>query len=205
MFFLRVIVGCGLAASLAIEAKATEGAGGRYIPGGFAVPGAGVVPPAPGVYWAPTGYWKEGELAVVGMNYWSFSPTIGVTRLIPEHGIDLSAKFGIDINTENRDTDYYSGAMAHLDLAATKSVTDNLSFGAIAGFLYQFEDDDSAFANARADGFRGESIAIGPLIKYKAKFSEDFEVDFSLSWAHEVHTENRMEGDAVFFSMGGKF
>lgn len=153
---------------------------------------------------APTGEWEEGEIAFVGLNYWTFTPAIGFTRLIPEHGLDLSAKLGVDINTRNPTTDYYSGAMAHLDLAVTKSVTENFSIGAMAGFLYQFEDDDSAFADAR-DGFKGRSIAVGPFVKYKAKFGEKTEVDFGLKWSHEVEVENRMKGDAIFFDMTGKF
>jgi hypothetical protein len=153
---------------------------------------------------APTGVWEEGELAFVGLNYWTFTPAIGFTQLFPEHGIDLSAKLGVDINTENPDTDYYSGAMAHLDLSATKNVTENFSLGAFAGFLYQIEDDESAFADAR-DGFRGESIAVGPLVKYKAKFSETTEVDFTLRWSHELEVENRMKGNAIFFDIAGKF
>jgi hypothetical protein len=152
---------------------------------------------------APTGEWEEGEIAFVGLNYWTFSPAVGFTHITAD-GWDFSAKFGIDVNTENEDTDYYSGAMAHLDLAVTKSVTENLQLGIIAGVLHQFEDDDSAFADTR-DGFKGRSVAIGPLIKYKAKFSEEREVDFSLSWAHELEVENRMEGDAVFFNVSGKF
>jgi hypothetical protein len=153
--------------------------------------------------YAPTGEWEERQLAFIGLNYWTFSPAVGFTH-ITKDGWDFSGKFGIDINTENEDTDYYSGAMAHLDIAVTKSVTEKFQLGAIAGVLYQFEDDDSAFADAR-DGFKGRSIAVGPLMKYKAKFDEDTEVDFSLSWAHELDVENRMEGDAVFFSASGKF
>ncbi|MER9401494.1 transporter [Mesorhizobium sp. M0615] len=153
---------------------------------------------------APTGEWKEGDLAFIGMNYWTFTPAIGFTYLIPQHGLDLSAKFGVDINTKNQDTDYYSGAMAHLDLSVTKAVTENLSVGAIAGFLDQIEDDRSTFADAHG-GFRGSSIAVGPLVKYKAKFRERTEVDLTLRWAHEVEVEHRMKGDAVFFDMSGKF
>jgi hypothetical protein len=130
---------------------------------------------------------------------------VAFTYLVPEHGLDFSANFGVDINTRNPDTDYYSGAMAHLDLAVTKNLTESFAIGAIAGFLYQFEDDDSDFANARADGFKGESIAVGPLVSYKAKFGENTEIDFRLKWAHEVEVENRMKGDAIFFDVTGKF
>ncbi|WP_157866040.1 SphA family protein [Mesorhizobium japonicum] len=153
---------------------------------------------------APTGEWKQGDLAFIGLNYWTFSPAIGFTYLIPEHGLDLSAKFGVDINTKNHDTNYYSGATAHLDLSVTKNVTESLSVGGIAGFLDQIEDDRGTFADTH-DGFRGRSIAVGPLVKYKAKFGESTEVDFTLRWAHEVEVKNRMKGDAVMFDIAGKF
>ena len=153
---------------------------------------------------APTGEWENGSLAFIGLNYWTFSPAVGFTYLIPEHGLDLSGKFGVDINTENPDTNYYSGAIAHLDLAVTKDVTENLAIGAIAGFLYQFEDDRGTFPDAH-DGFKGRSTAIGPLVTYSAKFGEDTEIDFSLKWAHEVEVKNRMKGNAIFFDISGTF
>ncbi|MET2825442.1 transporter [Mesorhizobium shangrilense] len=90
---------------------------------------------------APTGEWKNGDLAFIGLNYWTFTPAIGFTRLVPEYGLDLSAKLGIDINTKNNDTDYYSGAVAHLDLAVAKNLSENFSVGGLAGFLYQIQDD----------------------------------------------------------------
>ncbi|RVC69050.1 hypothetical protein EN759_09495 [Mesorhizobium sp. M00.F.Ca.ET.038.03.1.1] len=152
---------------------------------------------------APTGLWDKGRLVFLGLNYWTFTPAVGFTRLFPEQGLDFSAKFGVDINTRNEDTDYYSGAMAHLDLALTKNITKNFSVGAIAGFLYQFQDDDSTFADAH-DGFKGRSIAIGPLVSYKAEFGKT-EVNLTLRWAHELEVKNRMKGDAVVFDISGKF
>jgi hypothetical protein len=112
---------------------------------------------------APTGQWEDGRIVFVGLNYWTFTPAVAYTHLWHEQGIDFSANFGIDINTTNPDTDYYSGAMAHLDLSLTRKLTENLSIGAIGGVLYQFEDDGSAFADAH-DGFKGQSVAIGPLV-----------------------------------------
>ena len=153
---------------------------------------------------APTGAWEEGRLAFVGLNYWTFTPAVAYTHLWHEQGIDFSANFGIDINTRNPDTDYLSGAMAHLDLSLTKNITENLSIGAIGGVLYQFQDDDSAFADAH-NGFKGQSIAIGPLISYKAKWGESTEIDLTFKWSHELDVKNRMEGDALVFQLSGKF
>lgn len=153
---------------------------------------------------APTGEWENGSLVFIGLNYWTFTPAVAYTHLWHEQGLDFSANFGVDINTTNPDTDYYSGAMAHLDLSLTKSVTENLSLGVIGGGLYQFQDDDSAFADAH-DGFKGRSVALGPLVSYKAKFGENTEVDMTFKWSHELDVKNRMEGDALVFQLSGKF
>ncbi|MFC5066918.1 SphA family protein [Flaviflagellibacter deserti] len=152
---------------------------------------------------APTGNYDPDKIAFVGMNYWSFTPYVAATHIDAAHGIDYSAKFGIDFNTTNPDTDYYSGAMAHLDVAITKSLTERFSAGIFTGVLYQIEDDDSTFADL-VGGFKGRSVAVGPVLKYKAKI-DDAEVDFSFSWAPEVHVENRLKGDAFYFNMSGKF
>lgn len=94
--------------------------------------------------------------------------------------------------------------MAHLDLSLTKNITENFALGVIGGVLYQVEDDDSEFADAH-DGFKGRSVAIGPLVSYKAKFGEGKEVDLTFKWSHELDVKNRMEGDALVFQLSGKF
>ena len=155
---------------------------------------------------APTGEWTEGSLAFIGLNYWTFSPMVGFTYLVPDHGLDFSAKFGIDINTEKSRHRLTTAARWRISIVSvTKNVTPRISPSARSpAFSYQFEDDDSAFADTQADGFQGKSIAIGPLVSYKAKFGET-EIDFRLKWAHEVEVEHRMKGDAVFFDITGKF
>jgi hypothetical protein len=55
---------------------------------------------------APNGAWENGDIASIGLNYWTFTPAIAFTYLVPEHGLDLSASLGVDINTKNTDTDY---------------------------------------------------------------------------------------------------
>jgi len=75
--------------------------------------------------------------------------------------------------------------------------------GTSPGFLQQFEGDRGTFPDAH-DGFKGRSIAVGPLITYKAKFGET-DIDFRLKWAHEVEVENHVRGDAIFVDIIGVF
>lgn len=153
--------------------------------------------------YAPTGFWRKDNIAIIGLNYWTFTPAIGFTRIWAEEGIDFSMKAGIDINTTNRATDYYSGAMAHFDASLTKNLTENFALGVFGGVLWQVEDDVGGLAE-RLDGFRGRQLTVGPLLKYKAKFDKA-EVDFTLSWAPEFYTKNRLTGNAVFLNASGKF
>lgn len=152
---------------------------------------------------APTGKWEEGALDNIGMNYWTFSPTLAYTHLDTERSLDFSVTAGIDLNTENTDTDYHSGAMAHVDALILKGFTKRFSAGLFGSILYQVEDDSGGLAD-RLDGFKGRSFAIGPILKYTAG-PEDNPISFSLNWAPEFGVKNRPKGNAVYFSIAGKF
>jgi hypothetical protein len=153
--------------------------------------------------YAPTGEYDVGSLAIVGLGYWTFSPTLAYTYLEPTLGLDFSVKGGIDINLEHEETDYYSGALAHVDVSLTKNLTPEFGLGVFGSVLYQVEDDECRFCD-QLDGFKGRSYAVGPLLKYTAK-SATTEINLSLSWAHELEVEKRLKGDAVYFNMSGKF
>ncbi len=87
---------------------------------------------------APTGPYKFGSLANIGMNYWTFTPTLAYTYLNPALGLDVSANLGIDFNTTNEKTNYHSGAMLHFDSAVTKSIgTSGLGLGVLFAVLSQ--------------------------------------------------------------------
>ncbi|WP_161992761.1 SphA family protein [Aureimonas leprariae] len=152
---------------------------------------------------APTGKWEEGALDNIGLNYWSFSPTVAYTYLDVPHGLDLSLNAGIDINTKDRDTDYYSGALAHLDAVAMKTFTERFSAGIFGSVLYQVESDEGGIAD-RLGGFKGRSYSVGPMVKFDFGPKEK-PIAVSLSWAPEFGVENRTEGNAVYLSVAGKF
>ena len=164
LFFSRGAASLLLSAALAVAAvlttpdlsTATEAAMGRHLPGAFAAPTVGVVPP-PGMYWSantiyykgstgadlqvPVAAWEEGALDNVGMNYWTFSPTLAFTHLDMTHGLDLSFIAGVDINTENPDTDYLSGALAHLDASLMKAFGEQFAVGILGAGVRRKEPD----------------------------------------------------------------
>jgi hypothetical protein len=153
---------------------------------------------------APTGPYKVGSLANIGMNYWTFTPTVAYTYLDPHLGIDVSGSLGIDFNTPNESTNYQSGTLLHLDTSVTKSIgTTGLSLGLLGSMLYQIGDDSGGLA-ARLGGFRGQAFAVGPVASYAFKLGR-METNSSLRWAPEFAVEKRLSGHAVYLSFSGRF
>lgn len=153
--------------------------------------------------YAPTGVWEKGALANIGLNYWTFSPTLAYTHLEPALGLDFSVAAGLDINTENTATDYTSGMMAHVDASLSKKFENNVGIGVFASALLQVTKDTGRLAD-RLDGFEGRSYAIGPMLTYAAG-SKESPVNFSLTWAPEFGVKNRLEGNAIYFNASGAF
>ncbi len=152
---------------------------------------------------APTGPYRKGALANIGMNYWTFSPTVAYTYLDAEEGLDISGTLGLDLNTWNNTTNYRSGAMAHLDVSAIKNVAGQFGIGLFGSVLYQVADDQGTLAD-RLDGFRGRSFAIGPIARYSTKIG-GASVSMSANWAPEFGVKNRLEGNAFYLNLTAKF
>jgi hypothetical protein len=153
--------------------------------------------------WAPTGDYDVDRLANTGLNYWTFTPTLAYTYLDRRIGLDVSANAGLDFNTRNPKTDYHSGTLFHLDVAATKNVTPELGLGLIFSMLYQIEDDSGGLAR-RLGGFRGQSFAVGPIARYAFRLGRS-EFNATLSWAPEFAVRNRTQGHAFLFTLAGAF
>lgn len=153
---------------------------------------------------APTGSYRNGALDNIGMNYWTFSPTLSYTYFNPTRGVDFSVVAGIDFNTKNPDTDYTSGALAHIDASLMQYLNKKFAIGVLGAVLYQIQDDKGGLAD-QLDGFRGRSFSVGPIVKYTAG-SEKNPINISLSWAPEFGQRNRIKnGNGVYLSISGAF
>ncbi len=138
----------------------------------------------------PTGEYDEDDFASIGRNYWNFEPIIAVTYLT-EGGLELTAKFMYDFNTENTATDYTSGQEFHFDYAVGYQI-GSWKAGA-QGYVYrQITDDDGPGADAN-DGNKGQAFAVGPAVKYD--FASGGFVEFK--YVKEFEVENRPEGDKL--------
>jgi hypothetical protein len=145
----------------------------------------------------PTGPYSSSNLANVGLNHWSFQPTIGYHYLDPQ-GLEIGTTARLIFNTENESTDYRTGTEFVWDYAIGWNF-DKWRVGAVGYYLQQLTDDKGP--RAAADGHRGKGFAIGPSITYT--FNPAMQI--SASWQHDIVAENRSQGDTIWLNFATKF
>jgi hypothetical protein len=149
--------------------------------------------------YAPTGRYEVGELANLGLNYWTFDPSAGVTYSNEETGFSFSVLSGITINTENEDTKYRSGSVLHVEASAQQhfKLGDGLLGIGANGFVYEQITDDSG-AGALLGGFRGRTAGVGPVVSYIRPLGATT-LMLEARWLPELTSKRRLEGDYFWF------
>lgn len=153
-----------------------------------------------GVY-VPTGDYEQGQLANLGKNYWTFEPSVFVSWLSSKIGTEVSAFAGYDVSTENQDTDYQSGEVAHLDTTVAQHLP---FFGGFIGvganaFYYKQITGDSGDGAVLGD-FKGQTMGVGPVLSYATKIGKAKTTDLvmELKWLPESDVDGRLEGDIIW-------
>ncbi|RDI97754.1 transporter [Dyella solisilvae] len=148
--------------------------------------------------YAPTGDYKTGQLANPSLNNWTFSPTVGYTQLFQEGSLEWSTTTAVDFYTKNNATDYQNGAVFRIDSLLMKRFPTGWGVGAVGGWIYQLEKDSGPTADL-LNGFKGRSLALGPMVNYMKKW-QGGQVEFSLRWLHEFDVKNRLKGNPALLS-----
>jgi hypothetical protein len=145
----------------------------------------------------PTGDYDVDNLINRGLNYWSFDTNFALTYLNEESGRDFSFNIGHIYNTENDDTDYQSGRELHLDIVFNQFLSESFAVGLHGYYLDQITGDSGR--GALLGDFKAESAGIGPALLWARKFGKQ-DVSIVAKWLHELHAENRLEGDHIYIS-----
>ncbi|MET0815835.1 MAG: transporter [Pseudoxanthomonas sp.] len=153
--------------------------------------------------YAPTGDYEEGRLANPSLNNWTYSPTVGYTQLFQQGTLEWSSTAAVDFYTENDATDYQNGAVFRVDSLLVKRFHNGWGLGGIGGWIEQIEDDDGPTAD-RLNGFRGHSLALGPLVTYAKKW-DGGQIEFSARWLKEFNVKNRFEGEPFMLTATVQF
>jgi len=143
--------------------------------------------------YAPTGSYDPGRLANVSLNTWTFSPTVGYTQLFQQGTLEWSTTTAVDFYTRNDDTDYQNGAVFRIDTLLVKRFASGWGLGGVGGWIEQIDKDSGPTAD-KLNGFKGRSLALGPMVNYLKKW-QGGQVEFSARWLHEFDVKNRLEGN----------
>jgi hypothetical protein len=145
--------------------------------------------------YAPTGAYKVGELANVGLNYWTVDPTISVSYNGSKNGLNAAIFAGVTFNSENGATNYRSGSAIHVEGSVQQLFPVGkglLGLGANAWAFEQITDDSGV--GASLGPFRGSSIGVGPVVSYVLPLGSATAV-IEARWLPEIETRNRVKGD----------
>lgn len=147
----------------------------------------------------PTGRYDKQDMANIGRNYWTFEPVVAFTHASPKGGLEASVKLMYDFNTRNKATDYTTGQEFHADFALAYTV-GKWTAGADGYYYVQVTDDKQYGLKVGDDGFKGEALAFGPVVRYQAG-----KVPVWFQWQHEVMAHNRTQGDRFWIKAAFRF
>ena len=148
---------------------------------------------------APTGRYNKNDMANIGRHYWTFEPVVAFTHAKPEGGVEASVKLMYDFNTRNTATDYKTGQEFHTDFALGYKVGKWTA--GMDGYYYRQVTDDTQYGVKVGDnGYKGEALALGPVVRYQAGT-----VPIWFQWQHEVMAHNRTQGDRFWIKAALQF
>jgi hypothetical protein len=153
-----------------------------------------------GIY-APTGKYDKTELANVGLNYWTFEPTLSFSYLSSKIGLEVSAFAAMDFNTNNSDVDYQSGDVLHLDLTLAEHLPlfDYGIIGVGVNAFYWKQVTGDSGSGAVLGAFEGRTQGIGPVLSYVSPKFCGHQIVAEAKWLPEIDVHNRLSGDYVWF------
>ena len=141
----------------------------------------------------PSGAYAANRIANTGMNTYAFLPYLSTTWF-PRRDWEISTTTLFELNSPNHATHYHSGAVAVLDYLIGYSITPRVQLGLQGTLLKQFTDDTQDGMKVASDGFRGQSVAIGPQLRYMWGPASGVVVKFQ----HEFAVRNRPQGEKLW-------
>jgi hypothetical protein len=157
--------------------------------------------------YAPTGEYNTGQLANVGLNYWTFEPLVSFSYISKKIGLEFSTYAGFDFNTKNEATDYQSGDVFHIDTTIAEHLPlfgyGIVGIGANAFYWKQITADSGS--GARLGSFEGRTEGIGPVLSYISPTFCGHTIVAEVKWLPELDVKNRLSGDNVWFKLAWLF
>jgi hypothetical protein len=157
--------------------------------------------------YAPTGQYNTGQLANVGLNYWTFEPMVTFSYISKKIGLELSSTAGFDFNTNNDATNYQSGDIFHFDTTVAEHLPlfgcGIIGVGANAFYWKQFNGDSGS--GAKLGSFETEMSGIGPVLSYISPQFCGHTLVAEVKWLPQIDTLKTLSGDYIWFKVSLAF
>jgi len=147
---------------------------------------------------APTGRFFPNRLAPPGRGHWSFDTVAAASWIDETAGYEIGLAGGVLANPRNRDTDYLSGAEAHLDLVANVALGGGFIVGATVYGMAQLEADSGT--GAGPDPIKGRLWGAG-LQAFWTPDEDAYSPSIRLKWLHDFDAQDRFAGDYVYLTV----
>ena len=140
------------------------------------------------------GDWDETRLVNPGQNFWSISPSVGVSYL--RDGWNLSAHLIYFSNFENEDNGYKSGDEVNLNLTAMKDFGNGWSVGAV-GYLREQVSGDENPDGAYGGVVAGDASQSGLGISVSKQVGP---MNFNAMYSKDLSARNSGGGDRIWLN-----
>jgi hypothetical protein len=152
-----------------------------------------------GIY-APSGPFRVGDLANLGKNYWTFTPSGAMFYNNPQNGLEATVFTGFNFNAKNPATNYQSGQEFFMDFTVNKRFKSGFGVGG-TGYVFQQITGDSG-SGALLGSFKGRTVGIGPEFSYLAPLDNKVLFAMEAKWLPEIEVQNRLQGNWIWFKFG---
>lgn len=144
-----------------------------------------------------------------GKNRFAFDPTLSLTWLNPDTGLELTGALGITFSARNTATDFQTAPEAHFEGTVMQHLPNRLAFGA-TGYVYQQIGEDSGSgtqvykAATGAESLRAEVYGLGPIVTYTTTVG-GVSVNLKAKYIREFGARRRFESDKTWITLGVVF
>ncbi|QGM45607.1 SphA family protein [Methylocystis heyeri] len=144
---------------------------------------------------APVGAYDKKRLANLGIGHGAVDAGGGYTYSDSVSGVEFSAVAGFTYNLINPTTEYRSGVDFHLDVGASKHLTEHLFVGPV-GYLYNQVSCDGGPGD-EVGCFRSRVAGLGAQLGYNFPVGPAYQAAVHFKGYGEFATENRAAGWAA--------
>lgn len=150
-------------------------------------------------FWAPTGDSAMPPSVRAGSGFWTAMLTAGATWFIDaEKQWSVSALSRYEFNTEDQDTHITPGQAYTLEWGVARTFKKTIDVGVAGYYQAQTTTDSGSGASSNRDNV----AAIGPEV---AMFYPQHMLGWSLRYLYEFASEDRLQGQAVVFTVTKRF